>query len=51
MKIKSAVAEEMPKQRKKRKILDGLERSVDEMNACLRGEITMKSARELLDEL
>lgn len=51
MKIKSIVAEETPKQKKKREILDSLERSVDEMNAYLRGEITMKSADDFLKEL
>ena len=51
IKIKSIVAEETPKQKKKREILDSLERSVDEMNAAFRGEIKLQSARELLDEL
>ncbi len=51
MKIKSVVAEETPKQKKKREILDGLERSVEEMNAYLRSKIQMKSADDFLSEL
>lgn len=51
MKIKSTIAEETPKQKKKREILEGLERSVDEMNAHLRGEIQLKSADDFLNEL
>ena len=51
MKIKAIAVKETPKQKKKREILDGLERSVEEMNAYLRGEITMKSADDFLKEL
>ena len=51
MKIKTAVVKETPKQRKKREILESLERSVEEVNAYMRGEVQLKSARELLDEL
>ncbi|WP_040006540.1 DUF2683 family protein [Fibrisoma limi] len=51
MKIKAAVIDEQPKQRKKQEILEGLERSVDQMNAHLRGEIKLRSADELLNEL
>jgi len=51
MNIKSTIAEETPKQKKKREILESLERSVDEMNAHLRGEIQLKSADDFLDEL
>lgn len=51
MKIKAVAVKETPKQRKKREILDGLERSVEEMNAYLRGEITMKSADEVLADV
>lgn len=51
MKIKSTIAEETPKQKKKREILEGLEQSVDEMNAHLRGEIQLKSADDFLNEL
>ena len=51
VKIKTAVLKETPKQRKKREILESLERSVEEVNAYMRGEVQLKSARELLDEL
>lgn len=51
MKIKTAVVKETPKQRMKRDFLESLERSVDEVNAYMRGEVQLKSARELLDEL
>ncbi|WP_019989443.1 hypothetical protein [Rudanella lutea] len=51
MKIRASLVEETPKQRKKREILDSLERSVDEMNAYLRGEVEMKSADDFLKEL
>lgn len=51
MKIKADVEEEMPKAKRKREILESIERSANEVNAALRGEIKLKSARELLDEL
>ncbi len=51
VKIKAAVMKETPKQRKKREILESLERSVEEVNAYVRGEIQLKSARKLPDEL
>jgi hypothetical protein len=51
MKIKAEIAEETPKQRKKREILESIERGAREVNAALRGEVKLKSARQLLDEL
>lgn len=51
MRIKADVEEEMPKAKRKREILESIERSANEVNAALRGEIKLKSARELLDEL
>ena len=51
MKIKADIAEETPKAKRKREILESIERSAREVNAALRGEIKLKSARELLDEL
>ena len=51
MKIRAEIAEEVPKANRKQEILDSIERSAREVNAALRGEIKLKSARELLDEL
>ena len=39
------------KTRKKREFLDGLERGVEQINQYLRGEIDLKNAKDLLDEL
>ena len=39
------------KTKRKQEILGSLERSAKEANAALRGEIKLKSARELLNEL
>ena len=50
-KIKATLEKETPKQKRKREILDSIERSVEEMNAHLRGEIKLKSADEFLKEL
>jgi len=51
MKIKADIEEETPKAKRKREILESIERSAREVNAALRGEIKLKSARELLNEL
>lgn len=54
MKIKVDVVEETQKTtkaRRKQEVLDSLERSAKEVGAALRGEIKLKSARELLNEL
>lgn len=49
--IETSVVKETSKQLKKRELLQSLERSVDEMNAYLKGEIQMKSADDFLNEL
>ena len=54
MKIKADVIEEpqkTPKASRKQEILDSIERGAREVSAALRGEIKLKSAREVLDEL
>lgn len=54
MKIKADivdVAKESPKAKRKQEILESLERSAKEVTAALRGEIKLKSAREVLNEL
>lgn len=51
MKIKLTVAEETPKQKKKREILNDLEQSVLDMNDYFMGKKQFKTAQQLLDEL
>ena len=49
--IKATVQKETPKQKKEREFLDKVERSAMQVKAHLRGEIKLKSARQVLDEL
>jgi|GEM_PF-2616243 len=51
MKIKTVAIKETPAEKRKREFLEGLDRSAQAVQAHLRGEIKLKSARELLDEL
>ncbi|AQG81227.1 hypothetical protein [Spirosoma montaniterrae] len=52
MKIKAEVVEpKMAKVKRKEEILDSIERGAREVAAALRGEVQLKSARQLLDEL
>ncbi|QDK77101.1 hypothetical protein EXU85_00210 [Spirosoma sp. KCTC 42546] len=51
MKIKATTLKETPKARKKREILDSIERGLAEIKLHQEGKITLKSAREVLDEL
>lgn len=49
--IKASVVKETAVQKHKREILDSIERGAKDVQAALRGEIKLKSAREFLDEL
>ncbi len=51
MKIKTATVKETPKARRKREILDGIERGLAEVKLHQEGKITLKTARQVLDEL
>jgi soluble P-type ATPase len=51
LKIKATSVAETAKQRRKREILESIERGTQQVAAHLRGEIQLKSAREFLDEL
>lgn len=52
MKIKADVVEQAPsKAERKQQILNSIENNAHEVSAALRGEVQLKSARELLDEL
>ena len=49
--IQATVQKETPEQKKEREFLDKVERSAMQVQAHLRGEIKLKSARQVLDEL
>jgi hypothetical protein len=52
MKIKADVIEPtLSRTERKQQILDSIERGAREVSAALRGEVKLKSARELLNEL
>lgn len=52
MKIKAEVIEPIPsKSQRKQAILDSVERGAKDVAAALRGEIKLRSARDVLDEL
>ena len=51
MKIKAVAVKETPVQKKEREFLEGIDRAAEQVKAHLRGEIKLKSARQLLDEL
>ncbi len=51
MKIKATTVQESPKIRRKREILDGIERGMAEIKLHQEGKIILKSARQVLDEL
>lgn len=50
-KIKVTLEKETPKQKRKREILDTIERGLQEVKLHQEGKIKLMSARELLDEL
>ena len=49
-KLRSSI-NQTQKARKKQEILDGISRSVEQINQHLRGEIELKDAKTFLDEL
>ncbi len=49
--IKSVLKDSDLKKRRKKEILDSLERSVEQMNQHLRGEIELNTLDDFLDEL
>jgi hypothetical protein len=49
-KLRSSI-NQTQKARKKQEILDGISRSVEQINQHLRGEIELKTLEEFLDEL
>ncbi|MFN8344890.1 MAG: hypothetical protein U0X91_07800 [Spirosomataceae bacterium] len=51
MKIKNELREKDVKKRRKQEFLDSLEGRVEKLNQAIRGEVKLKSAFELLDEL
>ena len=51
MKIKATTVQESAKAKRKREILDSIERSLEEIKLHEEGKITLKSARQVLDEL
>ncbi len=51
MRIKSELHERSEKKRRKKVFLDSFEQRVNEVNQAIRGEVTLKNAFDLLDEL
>jgi hypothetical protein len=51
MKIKNEVREKDVKKRKKQVFLDSLEGRVEQLNQAIRGEVKLKNAFDLLNEL
>ena len=51
LKIKAVTVKETIAQKREREFLEGIDRSAAEIKAHLKGEIKLKSARELLNEL
>ena len=51
MKIKNQLGEKEQKKRRKKEFLDSLEERVLELNQAQKGEIELKNAFDLLDEL
>ena len=51
MKIKSIIADETPRQRKKQEVLNDLSSSVQDMNDYFAGKKQFKTAQEVLNEL
>ena len=51
MKIKISVIKETPNQKKKREILDSIERGLAEIKLHQEGKIALKTAQQVLDEL
>ena len=51
MKIKNEVRENDVKKRKKQEFLDSLEGRMEQLNKAIKGEVQLKNAFDLLDEL
>ena len=51
MKIKAVTMSESPKARRKKEILDSIERGLAEVKLHQEGKITLKTAQQVLDEL
>jgi hypothetical protein len=51
MKIKNELREKDVKKRRKQEFLDSLEGRVEKLNQAIRGEVELKNAFDLLDEL
>jgi hypothetical protein len=51
MKIKNELREKDVKKRRKQEFLDSLEKRVETLNQAIRGEVELKNAFDLLDEL
>lgn len=51
MKIKATTISELPKARRKREILDSIERGLAEIKLHQEGKITLKTAQQVLDDL